>query len=301
MRSWAAAMLGCGMTMTSMPTLPKRRHLIALGALGLAGCSATGALNVLVPRGTYRAETGIAYGDGARQRLDVYAPLEPRPDAPLAVFFYGGSWTRGERAAYRFVGEALASAGIVAVVADYRLSPQVRWSVILEDCSDAVGWVFSNAERLGSSTRRIHLVGHSAGAYNAAMLALDARWLARHGLHPRQLAGWVGIAGPYNFLPIVDPDSQRAFGWPDTPADSQPIAHVTGRAPRTLLLAASEDRVVNPQRNSVELAQRLRGAGVDVMLEMLEGVNHVTIIGALATPLRGLAPVRDSVTRFLLS
>lgn len=289
------------MTTPSMPTRPKRRHLIALGALGLAGCSATGALNVLVPRGTYRAEAGIAYGDDARQRLDVYTPLEPRPDAPLAVFFYGGAWTRGDRASYRFVGEALASAGIVAVVADYRLSPQVRWAAILEDCSDAVGWVFRNAERLGSSQQRIHLVGHSAGAYNAAMLALDARWLARHGLQPRQLAGWVGIAGPYNFLPIVDPDSQRAFDWPTTPADSQPVAHVSSKAPRTLLLAAREDKVVNPQRNTVELAQRLRGAGADVKLEVLEGVNHVTIVGALATPLRGLAPVRDTVTRFLLS
>lgn len=289
------------MPMTILPTRPKRRYLIALGALGLVGCSATGALNVLVSRGTYRAETGIAYGDDARQRLDVYAPLQARPDAPLAVFFYGGSWTRGDRAAYRFVGEALASAGIVTVVADYRLSPQVRWAAILEDCSDAVGWVFRNAERLGSSPRRIHLVGHSAGAYNAAMLALDARWLARHGLQPRQLAGWVGIAGPYNFLPIVDPDSQRAFAWPDTPADSQPITHATAQAPRTLLLAATEDKVVNPQRNSVELAQRLRGAGVDVELEVLEGVNHVTIVGALATPLRGLAPVREAVTRFILS
>lgn len=284
-----------------MPTLPKRRHLITLAALGLAGCSATGALNVLVPRGTYRAETGIAYGDDPRQRLDVYMPLQARPDAPLAVFFYGGAWTRGDRASYRFVGEALASAGIIAVVGDYRLSPEVRWAAILGDCADAVGWVFRNAERLGSSPRRVHLVGHSAGAYNAAMLALDARWLARHGLQPRQLAGWVGIAGPYDFLPIVDPDSQRAFDWPATPADSQPVSHVTAQAPRTLLLAAREDTVVNPQRNSVGLAQRLRVAGVDVKLEVLDGVNHATIIGALATPLRGLAPVRDAVTRFILS
>ena len=287
--------------MTFKQTLPKRRHLIALGTLALAGCSATGALNVLVPRGTYRAEEGIAYGNDPRQRLDVYAPLEPRPIAPTAVFFYGGAWTRGERAAYRFVGEARASAGIVTVVADYRLSPEVRWAAILEDCADAVSWVFRNAERLGSSSQRIHLMGHSAGGYNAAMLALDPRWLARHGLQPRQLAGWIGIAGAYNFLPIVDPDSQRAFDWPATPENSQPITHVTPQAPRTLLLAAREDRVVNPQRNSVELAQRLQGAGADVKLEVLDGVNHATIIGALASPLRGLAPVRDAVTRFILA
>jgi acetyl esterase/lipase len=163
-----------------------------------------------------------------------------------------------------------------------------------------VDWVFRNAARLGGSQQRIHLMGHSAGAYNAAMLALDPRWLARHGLQPRQLAGWIGIAGPYNFLPIGDTDSQRAFDWPSTPSDSQPVAHVSAQAPRALLLAARGDSVVNPQRNSVELAQRLQRAGAAVQLEVLEGVNHATIVGALATPLRGLAPVRDEVTRFVL-
>jgi acetyl esterase/lipase len=287
--------------MSSTTPRPKRRHLIALGALALTGCSATGALNALVPRSTYEGETGIAYGDDPRQRLDAYMPRDPRADAPLAVFFYGGSWTRGDRAAYRFVGEALASAGIVTLVADYRLSPQVRWQGILDDCASAVGWAHRNAARLGSSPQRIFLAGHSAGAYNAAMLALDPRWLAKQGLQPRQLAGWVGIAGPYNFLPIGDPESQVAFDWPATPADSQPVAHVSAQAPRTLLLAAREDTVVLPKRNSGELAERLQRAGADVQLEILEGVNHVTIVGALASPLRGLAPVRERVTRFLLA
>lgn len=283
-----------------MTTLLKRRHWLALGTLALTGCSATGALNALVPRGTYRAETGIAYGPDPRQRLDVYSPLAAASDAPMVVFFYGGAWTRGDRAAYRFVGEALASAGIHAVVADYRLSPDVRWMQILEDCSDTAAWAFRNAARLGASPTRIHLMGHSAGAYNAAMLALDGRWLARHRMQPGQLAGWIGIAGPYNFLPISDPDSQRAFDWPATPADSQPVAHVSPRAPRTLLLAARDDNTVNPLRNSAELADRLRRAGVEVVLEILDGVNHATIIGALATPLRRLAPVRSEVIEFVL-
>jgi acetyl esterase/lipase len=278
-----------------------RRGLLALAALPLAGCSATGALNALVPRGTYRSREDIAYGADPRQRLDLYSPVDAAPDAPLVVFFYGGAWTRGDRAAYRFVGEALASAGIHAVVADYRLSPQVRWTAILEDCSAAVRWAFDNAQAVGASPARIHLMGHSAGAYNAAMLALDSRWLARQQLQPRRLAGWIGIAGPYNFLPISDPDSQRAFDWPATPPDSQPVAHVSAQAPRTLLLAAREDRTVNPQRNSVELAQRLRRAGVPVELEILDGVNHVTIVAALGAPLRGLAPVRREVIDFVLA
>jgi acetyl esterase/lipase len=278
-----------------------RRHFLGAGALALAGCSATGALDAFVPRDTYRAEEDLAYGSDPRQRLDAYLPIDTAAGAALVVFFYGGAWTRGRRQDYRFVGEALASAGIVTLVADYRLSPQVRWMKILADCAAAVRWAFANAVRLGASGERVHLMGHSAGAYNAAMLALDARWLAAQQLQPRQLAGWIGIAGPYNFLPITDPDTQRAFDWPTTPAGSQPLAHVSPQAPRTLLLATADDRTVDPERNSARLAERLQQAGVPVRLRLVEKVNHVTIVGALARPLRGLAPVRDEVVRFVLA
>jgi acetyl esterase/lipase len=281
----------------------QRRGLLAaaVGAGVLTGCGGTAALNALVPRDTYRLDEDIAYGDDPRQRLDAYLPVQAVAGAPLVLFFYGGSWTRGSRGDYRFVGEALASAGIVTVVADYRLSPQVRWTQILQDCAAATRWCVDAAPRLGAARERVHLMGHSAGAYNAAMLALDARWLAPQRLAPRDIAGWIGVAGPYDFLPIGDADTRRAFDWPATPADSQPITHVSAQAPRTLLLAAEDDRTVNPQRNSAGLAERLRRVGVPVQLELLEGVNHVTVIAALGRPLRHLAPVREDVTRFVLA
>jgi acetyl esterase/lipase len=289
-----------------MPLLPvhfptRRQLLVAASGLALGGCSATGALNSLVPRGTYRLEHDVAYGSQERQRLDVYLPAQPTTDAPLVVFFYGGSWTRGSRADYRFVGEALASAGIVAVVADYRLSPQVQWTSILEDCAAATGWAWTNATRLGASAQSVHLMGHSAGAYNAAMLALEPRWLGRVRRRPHDLRGWVGLAGPYDFLPITDRDAQRAFGWPATPADSQPVAHVSAAAPRCLLLAPREDLTVDPASNTLALAERLQRAGASARAELLDGVSHVTIVAALARPLRGLAPVRDEVARFVLA
>lgn len=279
----------------------RRRLLVAASGLALGGCSATDVLNSLVPGNTYRLEPDVAYGPHARQRLDVYLPAQPTTDAPVVVFFYGGSWTRGSRTDYRFVGEALASAGIVAAVADYRLSPQVQWRAILEDCAAATGWTWANAARLGASAERVHLMGHSAGGYNAAMLALDDRWLARVRRRPDELRGWVGLAGPYDFLPIGDPDTQRAFGWPATPVDSQPVAHVSSDASRSLLLAPRDDRTVNPVRNTLGLAERLQRAGASSQGELLGGVSHVTIVAALARPLRGLAPVRDEVTRFVLA
>jgi acetyl esterase/lipase len=281
----------------------KRRLLLATGGAALlAGCSATRVIDALVPRDSYRARNNVAYGREPRQRLDVYLPRDPATQgAPMVVFFYGGSWTRGSRADYRFVGEALASHGVVCVIADYRLSPQVRYPVFLEDCAAAVRWAVDEAPVIGVDTRRIYLMGHSAGAYNAAMLALDARWLAKVRLDPARLAGWIGLAGPYDFLPIENPEAQVAFNWPDTPADTQPINHVSRNAPRALLMAAAGDDVVNPQRSTAGLGRRLQAAGASAEVKLLDGpgLGHAAVVAALAQPLRWLAPVLPDVLRFI--
>ena len=270
-----------------------------LGLAALTGCSASGALNALVPSDSYTLRAGVAYGADPRQQLDVYLPHERPTPGPVVVFFYGGSWTTGERATYRFVGEALASRGIAVVVADYRLSPAVKYPVFLQDSAQAMRWTFDHLGELGADPRQVFVMGHSAGAYNAAMLALDARWLTGAGLKPAQLAGWIGLAGPYDFLPIGNPDVRVAFEWPGTPADSQPLVHASKNSPPALLLAARGDSTVNPVRNTEALARRLRGAGVPVGLQVYERVSHVTLIAALATPLRGLAPVLDDIDAFV--
>ncbi|MEP6792046.1 MAG: alpha/beta hydrolase, partial [Ramlibacter sp.] len=203
------------------------------------------------------------------------------------------------RADYRFVGEALASSGAIVLVADYRLSPQVHYPDFVRDSALAVKWAFDHVEELGGDSSNIYVMGHSAGAYNAAMIALDARWLAGVGLSPQRLAGFIGIAGPYDFLPIENPDAQVAFNWPQTQAESQPINHVTAGAPRTLLLAPENDKLVNPQRSTAGLGRRLSAAGVEVTAKLLDGVSHITIIASMARPLRRLAPVLAEVTAFL--
>ncbi len=289
------------MTLQNLPS-SRRGWLGLLSVAGLAaltGCSASGALNALVPSDSYRLRDGVAYGPDARQRLDVYLPQARQTASPVVVFFYGGSWTTGERATYRFVGEALASRGIAVVVADYRLSPAVKYPVFLQDSARALRWTFDHLDEVGADPRQVFVMGHSAGAYNAAMLALDPRWLAGAGLQPAQLAGWIGLAGPYDFLPIGNRDVQVAFDWPGTPADSQPMVHVSAKSPPALLLAARGDTTVNPVRNTEALARRLQTAGVPAGLQVYDRVSHVTLVAALAAPLRGLAPVLDDITAFV--
>jgi len=292
--------------MESAPPPHRRRHwLAALGLLPLLqACSPLRLINATVPSDTHQRLSDQAYGAHPRQQSDVYLPAAAASGAPMVVFFYGGSWQNGRREDYRFVGEALASRGIVTVVADYRLSPEVRYPAFLEDSALALRWALAQAPGWGVDPARVYLMGHSAGAYNAAMLALDPRWLAAQGLQPGLLSGWIGLAGPYDFLPIRAAGVRQAFDWPNTPTDSQPLFHASRAAAslqeqRVLLLAARDDRLVDPQRNTVGLAAALRQQGLSVQAELLDGVGHATLIGALASPLRGRAPVLERVVSFV--
>ena len=275
------------MTFPVLESIRRRRRALttALGvaaATALAACSPIKLLNGLVPTDTYQFQGDIAYGPAPRQQLDVYQPLPDTAPArgrrPLVVFFFGGTWTTGDRESYRFLGEALAARGAVVVVPDYGLSPRHTYPVFVRDSALAVKWALDNA----------------------AMVALDGRWLGELGASPRQLAGWIGLAGPYDFLPIGDPQTRVAFDWPRTPADSQPLAHVTPGAPRTLLMAAAKDNLVYPERNTLPMAAALRAAGVPVEVRVFDNLSHVTLMGAFGKPIQWLGgPVLPPVVDFL--
>ncbi|TFW16249.1 alpha/beta hydrolase [Duganella callida] len=273
--------------------------LLAAAPLVLAACSPLKTLNALSPGTGYQRIADLAYGDGPRRKLDVYRPSEARGAAPVVVFFYGGNWVGGERADYAFVGRALAARGIVTVIADYRLYPEVSYPDFLRDAAQAVAWARREAARYGGDPGRLFVMGHSAGAYNAAMIALDERWLAAQAMSPSQLRGWIGLAGPYDFLPIENPTTKPVFHFPDTPAESQPIHQVGAAAPPALLIAARKDKLVDPARNTGHLAAALRAQHTPVRELYYDKVSHTTLVATIAVPLRWLAPTLDDVAAFV--
>ena len=277
--------------------IPAMLGLLIWGAV--AATSALAVFNALVPvdRGVERVVAGEAYGPDPRQKLDVYRPAGGGAALPVLVFCYGGAWNSGDRAFYDFAGRTFAAAGFLTIVFDYRLVPAVRFPAFVEDTASAIAWASANAPRFGGDGRRVFLVGHSAGAYNVAMAALDPRYLAAHGLKPGLIAGVAALAGPFDFLPLDGPSTIAAFGqWPDLP-ETQPIDAVTPDAPPFLLITGDADRTVYP-RNSMRLAARLKAAGVEARLMVLQGVGHADVLTALARPLRWRAPVLDAVVGF---
>jgi acetyl esterase/lipase len=268
----------------------------------LSACSPVTILNALAPKAGITETRDVRYAPGDRHELDIYAPEEAlvgRSAAPVVVFIYGGGWTDGNKGEYRFVAAALAARGYLTVVPDYRLYPRVRFPAFLQDNAAAVAWTKANIARYGGDPHRIFLMGHSAGAYNVAMLTLDKQGLAAVGMDPdRDITGTIGLAGPYDFLPLHDPELENVFAPAGDLRLSQPITFARGNAPPMFLAAGTADTTVLPL-NTEHLAAAIRRDGGTVEERLYPGVNHTKIIGAMAGVLRWLAPSMADVTGFL--
>ena len=280
--------------------LMDRRALLAALPL-LAGCTPSlGTFDMLAPRdgGVRRVARDVAYGDGPRRRLDVYAPAERgAASRPVIVFIYGGSWSSGDKDDYEFLGAALAAQGFVVVLPDYRLVPQVRFPGFLEDCAAAVGWVSDQVSAYGGDPGRIVLMGHSAGAYNAIMLALAHDYLRAADVDGRAIRGAAGLAVPDDFLPLDSEATGVAVAKAPELQITQPVHFARADAPPLLLLWGEDDTTVGP-RNLENLARVQRAAGGVVDTKTYPGIGHVEIMLALSRPLRGRAPVLDDMTAF---
>ena len=245
---------------------------------------------------------GVSYGDHPRRKLDVYAP--PRGatggagDRPVLVFFYGGAWNSGRRKDYGWAARALAAQGFVVVTPDYRLYPEVRYPAFLEDAALAVRWTVEHAPSLGADPARLSLAGHSAGAYIAAMLALDPSHLAAAEVPSGVVKAFAGLSGPYAFLPLDGEITTRTFGHVDDLPATQPIGFARASAPAAFLATGEGDTTVRP-RNTRKLAKALREVGTVVEEQVYPGLDHAAPLLALSRPFRRKAPVLTQMTGFL--
>lgn len=288
---------------SSSPAAARQCMIRRLGAclllLLLAGCSLVQTFNALIPTADIECIDNLTYGPLPRQRLDLYRPAgESRGLRPVVVFFYGGSWDSGRKEDYLFVAEALTSIGVIAVLPDYRVYPEVRFPAFLDDAGAAVAWSRRHVSDYGGDPDRLFVMGHSAGAHIAAMLAFDRQWLRKAGSDPGQLAGFIGLAGPYDFLPLKSERLKTIFGPEPSRMLSQPIHFVTREAPPALLLHGDADTVVGPH-NSANLARRIRELGGRVDYIRYPGLDHQTIVVNLSALFRAGKPELPAIAAFI--
>lgn len=246
-------------------------------------------INKTVGLAEVKISRGIAYGGHTRQVLDIYAPARARGWRPVIVFFYGGSWRSGARGDYGFVAARLVARGFVVVVPDYRMYPETLYPGFVEDCAGAADWVMGHIASYGGDAKAVFLLGYSVGAYNAVMVALRPE---------TPVAGVIGLAGPYDFLPSRDKMIKAIFSGASELADMQPIGHVHGAAPPMLLAAGAKDRTV-PPGNTTALAARLRQAGGVVETRIYPRLGHLGILLAILPYFAWRAPVWRHVLEFI--
>lgn len=280
-------------------SMTRRVGLTALAAAMTSACSPLSVFATLTPKDAARVEgRGWRYAEGGRGGVDVYAPPVAHGPAPVAVFFYGGSWNSGRRQDYGWAARALAAQGFLTLAPDYRLYPQVRFPDFLKDCAQAVRWAADHAVELGGDPDRIVLVGHSAGAYNAAMLALDTGYLKAAGVQPGRIRAFAGLSGPYAFLPLDGPITRQTFGGAADLQATQPTTFARADAPPAFLATGDKDTTVYP-RNTRKLAAVLREKGAKVEERHYPGVDHAGTVLALSRPFRRKATLLADMTAFL--
>jgi len=268
--------------------------LVVVTGVGVSALWPLRVISALSSRQGYTTTSDIPFGT-AGLRLDVYTPGDMRADAPMVIFIHGGGWATGWKDEYRFIAEALTSAGMLVVVPDYRLNPAVVFPTFVQDGAEAVAWASRNL-----AGHPVFLAGHSAGAHIAALLNLDERYLAAAGVSPGAVAGMIGLSGPYDFLPLTEERYKRVF--PEaTRAASQPIAFVDGSEPPMLLLTGDADTTVKPG-NTTRLAAAVTARGGKATVRIYPGVGHLGTMMALARVLPyAKPPVRDDIVAFVRS
>jgi len=279
------------------------RNLLAIGACAtlLGGCADMfyATIGAIAAEDKIAERAGIEFDAKYKLKMDVYAPSNAAA-APIVVFFYGGSWQDGKRRWYRYVGDALAGHGVIAVIPDYRKYPEVQFPGFMRDAAHAVAWAREHAREFGGDPQRLFVMGHSAGGQIAALLACDKRYLAEVDLAPRDLAGMIGIAGAYAFLPFVEREPEIFGDDAQGRYDSQPINFVDGDEPPMLLLQGTDDDEV-PPHNAEAMAERAQAMDGTAHLKLYPGIGHSTILLEFARGHAGHSPALQDTLDFINS
>lgn len=241
----------------------------------------------------------IAYVDGAgahpvKHRLDLFLP-EGR-GWPTVVFIHGGNWVEGDKSLhvsgadiYGNIGRFLASHGYGAAIVNYRLIPEVAWEGQPADVARAVKWVHGNIARHGGDPDTIVLMGHSAGAQIAALVAADDRWLREAGAPRSVIAGVAAISGAgydiadqmtYKLLGREQRWFARRFHTDTSPTwltEASPVRFIDAGDPPFLIMFATADPPAL-RRQSLLLARALEAAGVWVWVAPISGLSHAGMV-----------------------
>lgn len=277
---------------------PKRklgRYVAALTAsvIGLASCNSLKILDTITPHGKIQSKQTFSTGETPRQAYDFYTPTTLKENSPILVYVYGGGWTDGARGLYRFIADSFAAEGYRVAVADYRLHPEVNFPSFIEDIAATIADIHTR-----NPDAPLIIMGHSAGAYNIMMVALNDTYLGKHDLRPCDvIAGAVGVAGPYGVYPMTDPAYFEMF--PNRlQGEESTMNFANANAPPSLLISGADEDTVSPE-NAKQLGAKLTQLGADSRVIIYPGQNHTDPIRVLSRWFDGKSTNRQDILTFM--
>lgn len=252
-------------------------------------------LNALTPSTTFTLTKGQRFGPGTRDTLDIYRAKNPKPDAPVLVFIHGGAWDRGSKSVYRFLAEGFTKSGYDIVLPNYRLYPDATFPNFLEDNGRAVAFT---AETFPD--RPIVLFGHSAGAYNVLMLALEEKFLAKFGVKLcEKIMGVISLSAPVGVIPLEGERLLEIF--PDRHAGNDGILNIVSTPTPPLFLGhGADDTIVHPI-NATLLAEKVTARGGQAKLMIYPGLKHIGPVKVLSRFYEKKSSLKSDIIHFIES
>lgn len=229
---------------------------------------------------------GSAYGNGARERIDILLPPKLRAGAPIHMFVHGGYWRSGDKADYTCVAAPVLAAGGIAAIVEYDLMPGTRLPVLVDQVRRATAWLAAQAPALGADPARLTVSGHSAGAHLASYLAATGPEDAVAPATP--VAGLLLLSGIYDLsgIPGSFLKDEARMTVSEARAWSPVTAHQHTGPGRIVALGAEETA---PFHDQAQRLHRLLGpAGRGARLMVQPGLNHMNVVLDLADPERPL-------------
>ncbi len=241
------------------------------------------------PRDGVEVSRDIAYGEDARQCLDIFRPARANDATPVLMFVHGGAFVDGERnrsaEVYANVLYYFARHGVLGMNVEYRLAPACQYPAGSDDMRLAVQWARQHAGELGADPGRIFLMAHSAGAAHAASYAYDRRHQPAAG---PGLAGLIVVSGRVRADNLPEnPNARKVEAYYGTDAafmdDCSPVAHVGAHSiPTMVAFAEFENPLIDVY--CAELVYRLAQAKRRAPPVLrLAGHNHTSMVAHFNT------------------
>jgi len=227
-------------------------------------------------------ELDVRYGGGPNEHLDIFPAA--KPDAPVLVFIHGGYWRALDKRDHSFVAPALTREGICVVFPNYALCPAVTIPQIVMQLVHALAWTWRHIARHGGDPSRITVAGHSAGGHLAAMMLACVWPVYGAGLPAHMVKGALSISGLHDLEPIM----HTPFLQPSLKLTAQQVRQASPAllpppAQGRLIAVAGGDESEEFHRQARAMREAWGESRVPVC-EILPGLNHFTVLEALAQP-----------------